>query len=93
MIEQISRSNYSDNEMEQSVHETVSSMKRAKAKAAADSGEWKVAYVRLVIGELELRLLDMELTRISEEEEEIEAELQRLMDQKRELSQQQHYAS
>ncbi|CAI0554382.1 unnamed protein product [Linum tenue] len=76
-------------EMEQTVPETVRSMKSAKAKATANSAEWKVADARLVIGELELRLLDMELTRISEEEEEIEAELQRLMDQKRKLSQQQ----
>ncbi|CAI0463786.1 unnamed protein product, partial [Linum tenue] len=74
-------------EMEQSIPETVRSMKNAKVEAVVIAGYKKKMDVMLVIGELELRLLDMELSRITEEEDEIEAELQRLMDKKREILQ------
>ncbi|CAN1273883.1 Calmodulin-binding protein 60 B [Linum perenne] len=69
-------------ELEQSVPETVISMKSAKAEAGAAGEKLKEMDVKLIVGRVELSLLDKELSRILEEEEEIEAQLQRLMDSK-----------
>ncbi|CAN0914093.1 Calmodulin-binding protein 60 B [Linum grandiflorum] len=70
-------------EMEQSVPETVTSMKIAKAEAEVAGEKLKEMDARLVVGRVELSLLDKAMSRILEEEEEIEAELQVLMEKKK----------
>ncbi|CAL1389288.1 unnamed protein product [Linum trigynum] len=70
-------------EWKQSVPEIVMSMQNAEAESAVASREMREMDVRLTRGELHLSLLDLELSLISEEEEQIEAEIQRLMTEKK----------
>ncbi|CAN1177808.1 Probable disease resistance protein RPP1 [Linum perenne] len=75
-------------ELEQRVPGTVMSMKSAKAEAGVAGEKLKEVDARLIVGRVELSLLDKELSRILEEEEEIDGQLQRLMDMKSGMVQQ-----
>ncbi|CAN1254931.1 Probable disease resistance protein RPP1 [Linum perenne] len=75
-------------ELEQRVPGTVMSMKSAKAEAGVAGEKLKEVDARLIVGRVELSLLDKDLSRILEEEEEIDGQLQRLMDMKSGMVQQ-----
>ncbi|CAN0879017.1 Probable WRKY transcription factor 26 [Linum grandiflorum] len=72
-------------ELKRSVVEAMTSMQEAKFESAVVEGKMTELDADLGRGQLRLSMLDAEMSLIFEEEENIEAEIQRLMEKKREF--------
>ena len=72
-------------DLKQSVFETVTSMQNSKSEATVVRGRMTELDADLGRGQLHLSLLDAEMSLISAEEEDIDAEIQRLLTKKKEL--------
>ncbi|CAN0879015.1 Probable WRKY transcription factor 20 [Linum grandiflorum] len=72
-------------ELKRSVVDSMTSMQKAKFESAIVAGKMTELDADLGRGQLRLSMLDAEMSLIFEEEENIEAEIQRLMEKKREF--------